>query len=63
MKNSRQLTVLPLIMMGMIHFSPVMASTFSHKDNPVIESLFSQTKPQCIGRYVIDVPQSFDNQL
>ncbi|WET15841.1 T6SS immunity protein Tli4 family protein [Yersinia intermedia] len=63
MKNSRQLTVLPLVMMGMIHFSPVMASTFSHKDNPVIDSLFSQTKPQCIGRYVIDVPQSFDNQL
>lgn len=63
MKNSRQLTVLPLIIMGMIHFSPVMASTFSHKDNPVIDSLFSQTKPQCIGRYVIDVPQSFDNQL
>ncbi|WP_404655680.1 T6SS immunity protein Tli4 family protein, partial [Raoultella ornithinolytica] len=32
-------------------------------DSPVINTLFAQTKPQCIGRYVIDVPESFNNQL
>ncbi|MEI2683710.1 T6SS immunity protein Tli4 family protein [Erwinia aphidicola] len=25
--------------------------------------MFAETKPQCIGRYIIDVPQSFNNQL
>ncbi|EPJ8533263.1 T6SS immunity protein Tli4 family protein, partial [Providencia rettgeri] len=29
----------------------------------MIETLFEKTKPQCIGRYVIDVPESFNNQL
>ncbi|ALQ45570.1 hypothetical protein ATN83_1447 [Raoultella ornithinolytica] len=29
----------------------------------MINTLFAQTKPQCIGRYVIDVPESFNNQL
>ncbi|MGO2336847.1 T6SS immunity protein Tli4 family protein [Providencia sp.] len=29
----------------------------------MIETLFKKTKPQCIGRYVIDVPESFNNQL
>ncbi|EPJ8537271.1 T6SS immunity protein Tli4 family protein [Providencia rettgeri] len=33
------------------------------KENTVIETLFEKTKPQCIGRYVIDVPESFNNQL
>ncbi len=33
------------------------------KENTVIETLFKKTKPQCIGRYVIDVPESFNNQL
>jgi hypothetical protein len=40
-----------------------MASTPVQKDSPVINTLFAQTKPQCIGRYVIDVPESFNNQL
>ncbi|MES4784438.1 hypothetical protein L0B07_27810, partial [Raoultella ornithinolytica] len=39
------------------------ASTPVQKDSPVINTLFAQTKPQCIGRYVIDVPDSFNNQL
>ncbi|WP_338157630.1 hypothetical protein, partial [Pantoea ananatis] len=26
-----------------------------------MNTLFAQTKPQCIGRYVIDVPESFNN--
>ncbi|MDC9766106.1 T6SS immunity protein Tli4 family protein [Proteus mirabilis] len=29
----------------------------------MIKTLFEKTKPQCIGRYVIDVPESFNNQL
>ncbi len=29
----------------------------------MIDTLFAQTKPQCIGRYLIDVPQSFNNKL
>ncbi|MBT0731745.1 hypothetical protein HGT72_16475, partial [Rosenbergiella nectarea subsp. apis] len=39
------------------------ASTSVQKESPVINTLFAQTKPQCIGRYVIDVPESFNNQL
>ena len=33
------------------------------KDKIMIDSLFEETKPQCIGRYLIDVPVSFNNQL
>lgn len=33
------------------------------KENIVINTLFENTKPQCIGRYVINVPESFNNQL
>ncbi|MEY8773421.1 hypothetical protein AB6T85_23770, partial [Erwinia sp. ACCC 02193] len=33
------------------------------KERAVIDTLFAKTKPQCIGRYVIDVPESFNNQL
>ncbi|MFA1282846.1 hypothetical protein ACDI96_09090 [Citrobacter telavivensis] len=40
-----------------------MASTPVQKDSPVINTLFAQTKPQCIGRYVIDVSMPFNNQL
>ncbi|WP_448884742.1 hypothetical protein [Citrobacter telavivensis] len=29
----------------------------------MINTLFAQTKPQCIGRYVIDVSMPFNNQL
>ena len=41
----------------------VTAATPVQKDIPVIKNLFAQTKPQCIGRYVIDVPESFNNKL
>lgn len=39
------------------------ASPLTEKDKMMIDSLFEKTKPQCIGRYVIDVPESFNNQL
>ena len=35
----------------------------TEKDKIVIDSLFQETKPQCIGRYLFDVPVSFNNQL
>ncbi|MGL5952415.1 MAG: T6SS immunity protein Tli4 family protein [Providencia rustigianii] len=35
----------------------------TQKDKMMIDSLFEETKPQCIGRYTIDVPISFNNQL
>lgn len=31
------------------------------KDTVMVESLFSKTKPQCAGIYVVDVPASFNN--
>lgn len=46
---------------------------FLHRDMPappltpeekaVMDSLFANTKPQCLGRYVFDVPDSFVNTL
>ena len=33
------------------------------KEKVMIETLFEKTKPQCIGRYIIDVPDSFNNRL
>ncbi|WP_366934760.1 hypothetical protein [Enterobacter sichuanensis] len=48
---------------GLLFIAQATASTPVQKDSPVINSLFEQTKPQCIGRYVIDVPGSFNNQL
>lgn len=47
----------------MLFVAQATSSTPVQKDSPVINTLFAQTKPQCIGRYVIDVPESFNNQL
>ena len=54
---------LAFVAAGMLCITPVTATTPVQKDSPVINNLFAQTKPQCIGRYVIDVPESFNNQL
>ncbi|WP_029686015.1 T6SS immunity protein Tli4 family protein [Tatumella saanichensis] len=54
---------LALVATGILCIPPIAASTPVQKDSPVINTLFAQTKPQCIGRYVIDVPESFNNQL
>jgi len=56
-------TALALVAAGMFFSVPATASTPAQKDSTVINTLFSQTKPQCIGRYVIDVPESFNNRL
>ena len=63
MKTIRQLTALSLMAGSILFIAQAMASTPVQKDSPVINTLFAQTKPQCIGRYVIDVPESFNNQL
>ena len=63
MKAIRQLTALSLMAGSILFITPAMASTPVQKDSPVINTLFAQTKPQCIGRYVIDVPDSFNNQI
>ncbi|TPE10088.1 hypothetical protein FJP62_21640, partial [Pantoea vagans] len=48
---------------GLLFITQAAASTPVQKNSSVINTLFAQTKPQCIGRYVIDVPVSFNNQL
>jgi hypothetical protein len=63
MKTSWQLTALSFIAGSLFFIAPAMASMPVQKDSPMINTLFAQTKPQCIGRYVIDVPASFNNQL
>ena len=63
MKTIRQFTAASLMAGSMFLIAPVTASTPVQKDSAVINTLFAQTKPQCIGRYVIDVPGSFHNQL
>ena len=63
MKAIRQLTALSLMAGSIFFIAQAMASTPVQKDSPVINTLFAQTKPQCIGRYVIDVPDSFNNQI
>ena len=63
MKTIRQITALSLMVGSMLFIAQAMASTPVQKDSTMINILFAQTKPQCIGRYVIDVPESFHNQL
>lgn len=63
MKTIWQLTALSIMAGSMLFIAQATASTPVQKGSPVINTLFAQTKPQCIGRYVIDVPESFNNQL
>ncbi|WP_269140456.1 hypothetical protein [Intestinirhabdus alba] len=52
-----------IIAAGLLCISPEpQATVTSLKETAVTENLFSRTKPQCIGRYLIDVPESFNNQ-
>lgn len=63
MNAIRQLTALSLMAGSIFFIAQATATTPVQKDSPVINTLFAQTKPQCIGRYVIDVPESFNNRL
>ncbi len=63
MKTIWQLTASFFIAGSMLFIAQAMAFTPVQKDSSVINTLFAQTKPQCIGRYVIEVPESFNNKL
>lgn len=46
----------------MMLFIPILhAAPMVKKDTVMVETLFSKTKPQCAGIYVVDVPASFNN--
>lgn len=48
--------------LGMMFFIPTLYATpMVKKDTVMVESLFSKTKPQCVGIYVVEVPESFNN--
>jgi len=38
------------------------AAPLAKNDLIVIDDLFIKTKPQCVGIYIVDVPESFDNR-
>ena len=66
MKSVQKFTLLALLASSMLLATPTLAATLppiTQKESAVINTLFAETKPQCIGRYIIDVPQSFNNQL
>ncbi|WER21290.1 T6SS immunity protein Tli4 family protein [Providencia stuartii] len=48
--------------LGVVFFIPTLyANPIVKKDAVMVEPLFSKTKPQCAGIYVVDVPESFNN--
>nr|ELR5037784.1 hypothetical protein [Providencia stuartii] len=48
--------------LGVVFFIPTLyANPIVKKDAVMVEPLFSETKPQCAGVYVVDVPESFNN--
>ncbi|MCR4182427.1 hypothetical protein NUK50_20380, partial [Providencia vermicola] len=48
--------------LGVVFFIPTLyANPIVKKDAVMVEPLFSKTKPQCVGIYVVDVPESFNN--
>ncbi|PLV45173.1 hypothetical protein NV64_22025, partial [Erwinia sp. B116] len=66
MTSVQKITLLLLMVTGMLFAAPAIATTLPHmtpKESAVTDTLFAETKPQCIGRYVIDVPHSFNNSL
>lgn len=63
MKYIQKFIVLTFITAGLFLTAPATAAALPQKERAVIDTLFAKTKPQCIGRYVIDVPESFNNQL
>ncbi len=51
-----------LYFLGMMVLTPTLhASPIIKKDSAMVDSLFSKIKPQCVGIYVFDVPESFSN--
>jgi hypothetical protein len=55
---------IPFVIAGIFFHAPCsQAIPSNQKDSNIMDSIFLKTKPQCIGRYLIDVPATFDNQL
>ncbi|EMH4164921.1 hypothetical protein RJ498_004257 [Pluralibacter gergoviae] len=63
MNTIQQFTALFFMACSLFLIAPATSSTSVQKDSTMINNLFAKTKPQCIGRYVIDVPESFNNQV
>lgn len=66
----RQINILIGGMLGLIiiagsvfNLLPHQLNQLTDKEKRVIDDLFKKTKPQCIGRYAIDIPDTFNNQL
>lgn len=54
--------VVIMILVGLILFTEQQANTkLNDKEKIVVDALFEKTKPQCIGRYIIDVPINWEN--
>ncbi|APC11065.1 MULTISPECIES: T6SS immunity protein Tli4 family protein [Providencia] len=52
------------ILAGIIwYLLPYPLPELTDKEKMVVDNLFEKTKTQCISRYIIDVPESFNNQL
>ncbi|OAT49050.1 T6SS immunity protein Tli4 family protein, partial [Providencia heimbachae] len=51
-----------LYCLGLMLFTPTLyAASLIQKDAVMVKTLFSKTKPQCVGIYRVDVPESFKN--
>nr|WP_314265436.1 T6SS immunity protein Tli4 family protein [uncultured Moellerella sp.] len=66
MKFNNRLKIFLGIMVFLLFFSGWLLNknnpSLTEKDKIMIDQLFIATKPQCIGRYIIDVPKSLNNQ-
>lgn len=64
LKNKSQFCTCAMVVAGILLFAQsTQAVTLTHKDDPMTQTLFTNIKTQCIGRYLIDVPGTFNNTL
>lgn len=63
LKHKPQFYACAMVVAGILFTQNAQASTLNNKDNSMINALFTNTKTQCIGRYLIDVPGTFNNKL
>lgn len=55
--------ILVFIIIGFYLNNGIKEPMLKNEETIVINALFEDTKPQCIGRYLIDVPMSFNNVI
>jgi hypothetical protein len=63
LKYKPQFYACAIVVAGILFTQTAQASILNKKDNSMINALFTNIKTQCIGRYLIDVPGSFNNTL